>query len=40
MIRRRKAFANPAGAGESVAEIRPIDKKAADELNNLLRILF
>ena len=40
MIRRRKAFANAAGAGLSVAEIRPIDKKANDELNNLLRILF
>jgi len=40
MIRRRKAFANAAGAGLSVAEIRPIDKKANDELNNLMRILF
>ena len=40
MIRRRKAFANAAGAGLSVAEIRPIDKKANDELSNLVRILF
>ena len=40
MIRRRKAFANAAGAGLSVDEIRPIDKKANDELNNLMEILF
>lgn len=40
LIRRRKAFANAAGAGLSVAENRPTDKKAVDELNNLVRTLF
>jgi len=40
MIRRRKAFANAAGAGLSVAEIKPTDKKAVTELNNLVTELF
>ena len=40
LVRRRKAFANAAGAGLSVTEIRQKDKKAVDELNNLIRILF
>ena len=40
MIRRRKAFANAAGAGLCVDEIKPTDKKAADELNNLVAKLF
>jgi len=39
-IRRRKAFANAAGAGLSVLESKPVDKKAIDELNNLVSILF
>ncbi len=39
-IRRRKAFANAAGQGLSVLEIKPGDKKAKDELNTLINILF
>lgn len=39
-IRRRKAFANAAGQGLSVLEIKPGDKKAKEELNTLIRILF
>ncbi|WP_248886495.1 AAA family ATPase [Acidithiobacillus acidisediminis] len=39
-IRRRKAFANAAGAGLSVLEIRPTDKKAADEITALVEALF
>jgi chromosome partitioning protein len=39
-IRRRKAFANAAGQGLSVLEIKPGDKKAKDELNALINILF
>jgi chromosome partitioning protein len=39
-IRRRKAFANAAGAGLSVSEIRPRDKKAEVELNELVKALF
>jgi len=39
-IRRRKAFANAAGQGRSVLEIKPGDKKAKDELNALINILF
>jgi chromosome partitioning protein len=39
-IRRRKAFANAAGAGLSVLELKPSDKKAIDELNSLVRTLF
>lgn len=39
-IRRRKAFANAAGAGLSVLEHKPIDRKAAEELNALVSILF
>ncbi len=39
-IRRRKAFANAAGAGLSVLELKPADKKAIDELNALIRALF
>lgn len=39
-IRRRKAFANAAGQGLSVLELKPADKKASDELNELIRVLF
>jgi chromosome partitioning protein len=39
-IRRRKAFANAAGAGLSVLEIKPSDRKASDELNALVKALF
>lgn len=39
-IRRRKAFANAAGAGLSVLEHKPTDRKAAEELNALVAILF
>ena len=39
-IRRRKAFANAAGAGLSVLELKPIDKKANEELDSLLKVLF
>ena len=39
-IRRRKAFANAAGAGLSVLELKPADKKAIDELNALNSALF
>lgn len=39
-IRRRKAFANAAGAGLSVLEIKPADKKATDEINALVNALF
>lgn len=39
-IRRRKSFANAAGQGLSVLELKPGDKKAKDELNALINILF
>ena len=39
-IRRRKAFANAAGQGLSVLELKPADRKAADELNALVSALF
>lgn len=39
-IRRRKAFANAAGAGLSVLELKPADKKAIYELNALISELF
>lgn len=39
-IRRRKAFANATGAGLSVQEIRPLDKKAVNELEALVSNLF
>ena len=39
-IRRRKSFANAAGQGLSVLEIKPSDKKACDELNSLVSALF
>ena len=39
-IRRRKAFANAAGAGLSVLELKPQDKKAMAELNSLVSALF
>lgn len=39
-IRRRKAFANAAGQGLSVLELKPADKKAVDELNALVSALF
>lgn|SRR5574344_1403771 len=39
-IRRRKSFANAAGAGLSVLEVKPADQKAVSELNALLKNLF
>jgi chromosome partitioning protein len=39
-IRRRKAYANAAGAGLSVLEATPKDKKACDELNHLILSVF
>lgn len=39
-LRRRKAFANAAGAGLSVLELKPQDSKASDELNELINALF
>jgi chromosome partitioning protein len=39
-IRRRKAFSNAAGAGLSVLEQKPMDKKAVEELNALVAALF
>lgn len=39
-IRRRKAFANAAGAGLSVLEFKPQDKKAMTELSALVFALF
>lgn len=39
-IRRRKAFANAAGAGMSVLEIKPADKKANEEINAIANALF
>lgn len=39
-IRRRKSFANAAGAGLSVLELKPQDKKATAELNALVSVLF
>jgi chromosome partitioning protein len=39
-IRRRKSFANAAGAGLSVLELRPYDKKAIAEVNALVSALF
>lgn len=39
-LRRRKAFANAAGAGQSVLEIKPQDTKASAEMNALMKMLF
>lgn len=39
-IRRRKSFANGAGQGLSVLEMKPVDRKACDELNALINALF
>jgi len=39
-IRRRKSFANAAGQGLSVLELKPTDKKAVHELNTLINLLF
>lgn len=39
-LRRRKSFANAAGQGLSVLELKPADKRAAAELRALLSILF
>ena len=39
-LRRRKAFANAAGAGLSVLELKPEDRKASDELKALISQLF
>ena len=39
-LRRRKAFANAAGAGLSVIELTPPDKKGVAELNALVKMVF
>ena len=39
-LRRRKSFANAAGQGLSVLELKPADRKACDELNALLKKVF
>jgi chromosome partitioning protein len=39
-IKRRKAFANAAGQGLSVLEIKPGDNKAQSELNALIKRLI
>lgn len=39
-LRRRKAFSNAAGGGQSVLEVRPPDTKAISELNSLISKLF
>ena len=39
-LRRRKAFANAAGAGLSVLELKPKDDKAVAEFNQLVKALF
>ena len=39
-LRRRKAFANAAGAGLSVLELKPPDRKAIAELNELVKMVF
>jgi chromosome partitioning protein len=39
-IRRRKAFANAAGQGLSVLELKPADPKAIGEINALVNALF
>jgi chromosome partitioning protein len=39
-LRRRKAFANAAGQGLSVLELKPQDAKASDELKQLIKALF
>ena len=39
-LRRRKAFANAAGAGQCVLELKPQDAKASAELNALIKELF
>jgi chromosome partitioning protein len=39
-IRRRKSFSNAAGQGLSVLESKPADKKAIEELNTLINVLF
>jgi len=39
-LRRRKAFANAAGAGLSVLELKPQDAKASDEIKALVGMLF
>lgn len=39
-LRRRKAFANAAGSGLCVLELRPQDTKASAELNALIKGLF
>ncbi len=39
-VRRRKAFANAAGAGLSVLELKPTDAKAVEELTALMNAVF
>ncbi|RUR51957.1 chromosome partitioning protein ParA, partial [Vreelandella populi] len=39
-LRRRKAFANAAGSGQCVLEIKPQDIKASEEMKELIKALF
>jgi chromosome partitioning protein len=39
-LRRRKSYSNAAGQGLSVLELKPSDKKAIDEFNALINVLF
>jgi chromosome partitioning protein len=39
-LRRRKSYSNAAGQGLSVLELKPSDKKAIEELNALIKVLF
>jgi len=39
-LRRRKAYANAAGHGMSVLELKPFDRKAVDELTTLVECVF
>ena len=39
-LRRRKAFANAAGAGLSVLELKPTDAKAIQEINQLVEVIL
>jgi chromosome partitioning protein len=40
VVRRRKSFSNAAGAGLSVHELKPVDKKAVAEIDALVDALF
>ena len=39
-LRRRKAFANAAGVGLSVLELKPFDTKAVQEINKLVESIL